>query len=63
MLERTLKRPTILGKSVSRLLKLVRTPDDVDWYLKSYIPILEELAAQCCASRKSLDKALLAYGG
>ena len=39
-----------------------RAPDDVEWYLRSYIPIFDELASRCGAIPRTLDKAMFAYG-
>jgi hypothetical protein len=41
----------------------IRTPDEIGWYLQSYIPIFEELRMLCRVSGRKLDKALFAYGG
>jgi hypothetical protein len=49
-------------KAVKRLCS-VQAPNDVSWYLRSYIPIFEELKTACGASARKLDKALFAYGG
>jgi hypothetical protein len=48
--------------AINRLCS-IRTPDDVSWYLNSYIPIFSELRSICRTSVRTLDKALFAYGG
>jgi hypothetical protein len=40
----------------------IRTPDEVRWYLQSYLPIFEELKRLCSAHGRKIDKALFAYG-
>lgn len=49
-------------RTAIRRLTNRRAPDEVKWYLASYIPLFEDLAGQCCTSPRSLDKALFAYG-
>jgi hypothetical protein len=49
-------------RSAIKHLCNIRTPDEVEQYLNSYVSIFEQLARVCDASARSLDKALFAYG-
>jgi hypothetical protein len=49
-------------KAIKRLCT-IRTPDEVNWYLDSYIPIFAEIKNACRVSERTLDKALFAYDG
>ena len=48
-------------RAVKRLCN-ERAPGNMDWYLKSYIPVFRDLLRACGASARDLDKALFAYG-
>lgn len=49
-------------RAIRRVCKK-HAPNQVEWYIKSYIPIFEALVELCSAIPRSVDKALFAYGG
>ena len=67
-MDASIELPGVIPICDSRVRTAIRrlcsepAPERGEWYLKSYIPIFEELAVRCSASSRSLDKALFAYG-